>query len=128
MNTASQVRADAAYRSRKDEKRIADAGLASKVRFRHAPGKALGPQHQQANAARPKVRSAVEHPFAEQKSRRGLFVRTLGIARAKAKIGLANIAFNMKRLVFLGRIDPQARPPAGALTPLESAARPPSET
>ena len=72
--------------------------------------------------------SAVGHPFAEQKSRRGLFVRTLGIARAKAKIGLANIAFNMKRLVFLGRIDPHARPPAGVIAPLESAARPPSET
>ena len=33
----------------------------------------------------------------------GLFVRTIGIARAKAKIGMANIAFNMKRLVFLER-------------------------
>lgn len=32
-----------------------------------------------------------------------LFVRTIGIGRAKAKIGLANIAFNMKRLVFLER-------------------------
>ncbi|SDL14641.1 hypothetical protein SAMN05216257_1204, partial [Meinhardsimonia xiamenensis] len=28
-----------------------------------------------------------------------LFVRTIGIARARAKIGLANLAYNMKRLV-----------------------------
>ena len=27
----------------------------------------------------------------------------IGVARAKAKIGMANIAFNMKRLVFLER-------------------------
>ncbi|MFQ8432736.1 IS5/IS1182 family transposase, partial [Amaricoccus sp. W119] len=37
------------------------------------------------------------------KGRMGLCVRTIGIARAKVKIGLANIAFDMKRLVFLER-------------------------
>jgi len=31
----------------------------------------------------------------------GLFVRTIGIARAMVKIGLANIAYNMKRAVWL---------------------------
>ncbi len=31
----------------------------------------------------------------------GLFVRTIGIARATVKIGLANIAYNMKRAVWL---------------------------
>ena len=33
----------------------------------------------------------------------GLSVRTIGIARANAKIGMANIAFNMKRLAFWER-------------------------
>jgi hypothetical protein len=28
-------------------------------------------------------------------------VRTLGLARARVKIGLANLAYNMKRLVWL---------------------------
>ena len=37
------------------------------------------------------------------KARMGLFVRTIGIDRARAKIGMANIAFNMKRLVFRER-------------------------
>lgn len=59
--------------------------------------------HQRANAARSKVRSGTEHPFAEMKARMGLFVRTIGIDRARAKIGMANIAFNMKRLVFRER-------------------------
>ena len=31
----------------------------------------------------------------------GLVVRTIGIARATVKIGLANIAYNMKRAVWL---------------------------
>ena len=30
----------------------------------------------------------------------GLFIRTIGIARTEAKITLANLAFNMHRLVF----------------------------
>ncbi len=37
----------------------------------------------------------------------GLFVRTTGIARATTKIGLANLAYNMQRLVwFDGRTAP----------------------
>ena len=58
-------------------------------------------QQKWANAARSKVRSHVEHVFAEQKARMGLFVRTIGIKRAKVKIGMVNLAFNMKRLVFI---------------------------
>jgi hypothetical protein len=41
--------------------------------------------------------------FAEQKARMGLFVRTIGIARATTKIGLANLLYNMRRLVWLER-------------------------
>ena len=54
-----------------------------------------------ANAAKSKVRAAVEHIFARQKGPMGLFVRTIGIARATVKIGLANITYNMKRAVWL---------------------------
>ncbi len=57
----------------------------------------------QANAAKSRVRSAVEHVFARQKGPMGLFVRTIGIARATTKIGLANLAYNMQRLVWLDR-------------------------
>jgi len=53
------------------------------------------------NATNPKVRARVEHVFGHQKAKMGLFVRTIGIARAAAKITLANLAFNMHRLIFL---------------------------
>jgi hypothetical protein len=56
--------------------------------------------NQRANAARSRERSGVEHVFADQKHRMALFVRTIGIARARTKIGLANIACNMRRLLF----------------------------
>ena len=32
-----------------------------------------------------------------------LFVRTIGIARAATKIGLANLVYNMRRLIWLER-------------------------
>ena len=102
-NTAMGVWADTAYRSQKNGKRVARAGLSSMIHFRRPPGKPLKAPHRRANAARSKVRSAVEHPFAEQKDRMGLLVRTIGVARAKAKISMVNIAFDMKRLVFLER-------------------------
>jgi IS5 family transposase len=54
----------------------------------------------QANAAKSKVRARVEHVFARQKDQMGLFIRTIGIKRAEAKITLANLAYNMHRLIF----------------------------
>lgn len=101
QNTGSGVWADTAYRSQKNEKRIAAAGLVSKVHFRRAPGRLLPANRQKANAARSRVRSAIEHVFADQKHRMGLFVRTIGIARARTKIGLANLAYNLRRYLYL---------------------------
>jgi hypothetical protein len=54
-----------------------------------------------ANAKKSKIRARVEHVFAEQKDRMGLFIRTIGIARAEATILLANMAYNMKRWCWL---------------------------
>ena len=59
-----------------------------------------------ANGRKSKVRSRVEHVFAEQKYRMGLLARTIGIARATAKIGMVNIVYNIKRLICLKRMVP----------------------
>jgi len=54
-----------------------------------------------ANARKSAVRAAVEHVFARQKGPMGLFIRTIGIARARTKIGLADLLYNMQRMVWL---------------------------
>ena len=54
-----------------------------------------------ANGRKSAVRAAVEHVFARQKGPMGLYIRTIGIARARTKIGLANLVYNMKRLIWL---------------------------
>ncbi len=53
-----------------------------------------------ANGRRSKVRSVIEHVFARQKGPMRLFVRTIGIVRARAKIGMANLAYNLSRYVW----------------------------
>jgi len=49
------------------------------------------------------MRSHIEHVFAEQKDRMNLFIRTIGIAQASIKIGLANLVYNIKRFIWSER-------------------------
>jgi hypothetical protein len=46
------------------------------------------------------TRPRVDHVSAHQKNRYGLFIRTIGIARAQTKLTLANLAYNFDRLIF----------------------------
>src|SRR5438874_13272608 len=74
---------------------------------RRPKGRPLPERIRIANARKSKVRSAVEHVFAHQKGLMGLIIRTIGLARAREKIGLANLAYNMRRFVWLqGRSAP----------------------
>ena len=52
------------------------------------------------NRVKSKIRARVEHVFAQEKAHMGLYIRTIGIRRAEAKIALVNLAYNMKRLIF----------------------------
>jgi IS5 family transposase len=100
-NTASDLWADTAYRSKVNEKHLADNGLRSQIHRKKPPGRPMPLNVARANGAKSKVRSAVEHVFAHQKGPMGLVVRTIGLARATVKIGLANIVYNMRRAVWL---------------------------
>src|SRR3954464_5568093 len=102
-NTASDLWADTAYRSKANEKHLADNGLRSQIHRKKPPGRPMPLNVARANGAKSKVRSAVEHVFAHQKGPMGLVVRTIGLARATVKIGLANIVYNMRRAVWLSR-------------------------
>lgn len=101
QNTASDVWADTAYRSAKNEEYLDSIARTSRIHRKKPNGKPMSRATARANAKKSTVRCHVEHVFAELKSRMGLVVRTIGIARAEATITLANMAFNMKRWVFL---------------------------
>jgi transposase len=81
-----------------------DRAFASHVHRKRPKGRPMPEAIRRANNAKSKIRSRVEHVFAEQKDRMDLFIRTIGIARATMKIGLANLVYNIKRLHFLRRV------------------------
>lgn len=99
-NTASDVWADTAYRSQANEKWLRRQGRVSRIHRRKPRGRPMPERTAKANAAKSKVRARVEHVFAQQKDKMGLFIRTIGLKRAQTKITLANLAYNMNRLIF----------------------------
>ncbi|MBN9565518.1 MAG: IS5 family transposase [Alphaproteobacteria bacterium] len=100
-NTGSGVWADTAYRTHDNEDYLDEKGKVSKIHFKKPKGKRMSPQHTAANTARSKVRACVEHVFAFQKHTVNVFIRSIGIARAKTKLGLLNLCYNFKRLLYL---------------------------
>ena len=90
-NTASAVWADTAYRTGRNLAVLSRRGLNQRLQFRRPPHRSLSEPRAKANAARARVRSAIEHVFARPKHRMAMFVRTIGSARARVKIGLANL-------------------------------------
>lgn len=79
-------------------------GFVSRVHHKKPPHRDMPSRTRRANAGKSAIRSRVEHVFADQKSRMGLFVRTVGIQRAEMKIGLANLVYNIRRFLYLERI------------------------
>jgi IS5 family transposase len=104
-NTASEVWADSAYRSAEIEAKLEENGLKSRIHRKGHRNKPLNERQQQGNKTRSKVRARVEHVFgAQTNDMGGTLVRSIGLVRAKARIGLKNLAYNMRRLVQLERL------------------------
>ena len=110
-NTASDVWADSAYRSAEIEAKLRGKGLKSRIHRKGHCNKSLSEREKRGNKARSKVRARVEHVFgAQSNDMGGTLVRSIGLARAKARIGLKNLAYNMRRLVQLERLAAAAPP------------------
>jgi transposase, IS5 family len=100
-NTASDVWADTAYRSKANETYLAGIGKVSRIHRKKPRGKPMPARTAKANAHKSAVRAHVEHPFAHLKGPMRLVIRTIGLARAKAAITLANMGYNMKQWCWL---------------------------
>jgi IS5 family transposase len=104
-NTGNEVWADSAYRSAESEAKLKEQGYKSRMHRRGVRNHPLSERQQVANTTRSRVRARVEHVFADQENAMGgKFVRTIGIARAAVKIGMMNLVYNMRRLVWLKRV------------------------
>jgi transposase, IS5 family len=90
-NTGSEVWADSAYFSAETEAALKSKGYKSRI-------------HRRGVRNRP-TRARAEHVFADQENAMGRkIVRTIGIVRARAKIGMMNLVYNMRRLIQLERM------------------------
>ena len=104
-NTSSDVYADSAYRSAETEARLKARGFKSCIHVRPSRYRPLSKAQEEANGRKSRIRARVEHVFgAQQNARGGRIVRTIGIVRARAKIGLMNLVYNIRRLVTLERM------------------------
>ena len=101
-NTASGVWADSAYWSKDIEARIQATGLTSRIHRKASHNHPLDDWQKTVNRSRSRIRARVEHVFgAQSNDMGGTLVRSIGIVRARAQIGLKNLAYNMRRLTQL---------------------------
>jgi IS5 family transposase len=106
-NTGSDVWADPAYRSEEMEAKIRASWLKSRIHRKGKRGNPLTEQGKASNRTKSAVRARADHVFGAQTNDMvGTLVRTIGIVRAKAKIGMKNLAYNMRRLAQLRRLNP----------------------
>ena len=109
-NTGKEVWADSAYRSVQIEAGLEEKGLQSRIHRRAARNRPLTERQKSANTTRSKVRARVEHVFGDQKNGMGAkLVRTIGIVRARCKIGMTNLVYNIRRFIILERMAEVAR-------------------
>lgn len=89
MKAGGGVWADSAYRSKEMEKILKERGYRSHVHRKGSRNKPLGRWAKYANNICSVVRARVEHAFgAQSNDTEGKLLRSVGIVRAKAHIGL----------------------------------------
>jgi IS5 family transposase len=99
-----KVWADGAYFSEEQENKLKEKGYESRVinRTKNFPNHSFIGRE---NSRRSKIRKRVEHVFGfMQNSMNGKFIRTIGLVRAKMKVGLMNLVYNLCRYGQLCRI------------------------
>ena len=99
-----QVRADRAYRSEEQEQSLKDSEHTSQINECAYRGKPLSESREISNKAKSRVRARVEHVSGHmENSIGGIFVRSIGIIRAKVGLTLMNPAYNLSRIEVLIR-------------------------
>lgn len=101
-NSNKDVYADSAYQSKETVDSLKSKGFRPKIQRKGKRNKPLTNWEKQGNRTRSKTRCRVEHIFGVQAMTAGnLLLRSIGIKRAKTKIGLRNLAYNLKRYATL---------------------------
>ena len=101
-NSSNKVWADSAYRSVLIEAVLAMIGFTSHIHEKGYRNHPLTGRQKQKNRTRSRTRAKVEHVFGTMVNEMGgKLLRSIGLQRAKANLGLKNLAYNLKRLMVL---------------------------
>lgn len=104
-NSSKDVWADSAYRSEENELMLSAGEYRSQVHKKGKRNEPLSERDKSANRKKSKIRARVEHIFGSMENEQGgMFIRVIGLARAKTKIGLMNLVYNIRRCASLCRI------------------------
>lgn len=97
--------ADSAYTGKEAEEIYAANKVVNCVNEKGYKNKPLTEEQKASNSRKSKVKARVEHIFGfVENSINGSYIRTVGMARAKAKIGMMNIVYNICRCVQLKKV------------------------
>ena len=103
-NSDDEIWADSAYLSAAIVEVLSWMGFTSHINERAYRNRPLSDEQKAANRERSKTRSKVEHVFGAMVNEMGgKAIRTIGLARATALLGLKNLTYNLKRFVFWRR-------------------------
>jgi len=105
------IYADSAYVGEKLELELKEKcgeDVVLKISEKGYKNRPLTDNQKESNREKSRIRSRVEHVFGYMTmSMGGIFIRSIGMKRAKAGIARRNLAYNMKRFAFLaGRPSP----------------------
>jgi len=101
-NTSAEAYADSAYRSEESIQLLQKRRFRERLQRKGRRNRRLTAREKHGNKTRAKIRSRIEHVFGVMVMMAGnLIVRTIGIIRARAKIGLRNLAYNINRYALL---------------------------
>nr|WP_215884459.1 transposase [Acidithiobacillus thiooxidans] len=100
-NAGVEIFADSAHRSEESEQLLQEKGYRNRIHERAYRNRPLSKTQEKANTRRSHHRARVEHVFGAIAQQGGKILRTVGIARAKVKIGMMNLVYNMRRFTYL---------------------------
>ncbi len=100
-NDSDTLWADSAYRSEAIEETLELLGFDSQIHERGYRNHPLSEAQKQSNRTKSKTRAQVEHVFGTWTMQMGgKLLRSIGLVRAKAHLGLKNLTYNLMRYTF----------------------------
>jgi IS5 family transposase len=103
-NKKQTIWADSAYTGEGIENLLKERGIRNRIHAKGYRGRPLTTAQQEGNRKKSRIRARVEHIFGFMTtSMKAGWIRCIGIVRARSRLFLQNLVYNMKRYQFLER-------------------------